>query len=267
LQPDRPADGFVGTVEDVTARRELDAALAERSAELARSNEDLERFAYVASHDLQEPLRMVNSYGQLLLRRHGPGLLPEAQEFLHFMVDGGQRAQALIRDLLTLAQVDSTNQAQRRPPVALDAVLADALYALRDRMRASGATVTHDPLPTVRADAAQMGQLLDNLLSNALKFRGPAAPVIHIGAERQGATWRISVSDNGIGVDPKYFDRIFVMFQRLHLRSEHEGTGIGLAICKKVVERHGGQIGLASQSGQGATFFFTLPDPKLDTAP
>ncbi len=266
LQPDQPADGFVGTVEDVTERRALDAALATTAAELARSNEDLERYAYVASHDLQEPLRMVTNYGLLLLRRHGAGLLPEAQEFVQFMVDGGLRAQALIRDLLALAQVDSTRLTPHRPPVALDAVLADALHTLRDRLSATGATVTHDPLPTVRADAAQMGQLLDNLLSNALKFRGAAAPVIHIGAERQGAAWRISVSDNGIGVEPRYFDRIFVMFQRLHLRSEHEGTGIGLAICKKVVERHGGQIGLASQPGQGATFFFTLPDPKPDTA-
>ena len=264
LQPGKPADGFVGTVEDVTERRELDAALAERSAELARSNEDLERFAYVASHDLQEPLRMVNSYGQLLLRRHGAALLPEAQEFLHFVVDGGQRAQLLIRDLLTLARLDSPGQTPRRQAVALDAVLAEALHALRDRLGESEATVTHDPLPTVMADAAQMGQLLDNLLSNALKFRSAAAPVIHVGAERRGAGWRISVSDNGIGVDPKYFDRIFVMFQRLHLRSEHEGTGIGLAICKKVVERHGGQIGLESQLGQGTCFFFTLPDPKRE---
>ena len=260
LQPSQPADGFVGTVEDVTARHALDAALAARSAELARSNEDLERFAYVTSHDLQEPLRMVNSYGQLLLRRHAAALPPEAQEFLHYMVDGGQRAQALVRDLLTLARVDSPGPAQRRQPVALGAVLADVLRALHNRLHETGASVTHDAMPTVQANAAQMRQLLDNLLRNALKFRGTAAPVVHIGAERQGAAWRISVRDNGLGVDPRYSDRIFQLFQRLHLRSEHEGTGIGLAICKKVVERHGGQIGVASQPGQGATFFFTLPD-------
>ncbi len=259
LRPESAAEGFVGTVEDVTERRQLDATLAATAAELARSNEDLERFAYVASHDLQEPLRMVNSYGQLLQRRHGAELSPQAQEFLHFMVDGGQRAQALIRDLLSLARIDS--QPQRWQAVALDELLADALLALRDPVQRAGATITHDALPTVVADASQMGQLLGNLLSNALKFRGPAVPLIHVGAERQGGLWRISVRDNGIGVDPKFFDRIFVMFQRLHLRSEHEGTGIGLAICKKVVERHGGQIGLVSQPGQGAEFFFTLPDP------
>ena len=176
------------------------------------------------------------------------------------MVDGGQRAQALVRDLLTLARVDSPGPAQRRQPVALGAVLADVLRALHNRLHETGASVTHDAMPTVQANAAQMRQLLDNLLRNALKFRGTAAPVVHIGAERQGAAWRISVRDNGLGVDPRYSDRIFQLFQRLHLRSEHEGTGIGLAICKKVVERHGGQIGVASQPGQGATFFFTLPD-------
>jgi PAS domain S-box-containing protein len=258
LRPGEAEGGFVGSVEDVTERRQLDAALAAKTIELARSNEELERFAYVASHDLQEPLRMVNSYGQLLLRRHGGALPAEAQEFLHFMVDGGQRAQVLIRDLLSLARIDS--QAQRWEPVALDAVLADALRDLADRVHQSGAIVTHGPLPTLAGDAAQLRQLLGNLLSNALKFSGPAAPVVHVSAERQGALWRISIRDEGIGIDPKFFERIFVMFQRLHLRGEHEGTGIGLAICTKVVERHGGRLGVDSQPGQGATFFFTVPD-------
>ena len=250
--------GHIGSVEDVTERRQIDQALAAKRAELTRSNQDLERFAYVASHDLQEPLRMVSSYGQLLMRRHAAELSAEAQEFLHYMVDGGQRAQALIRDLLSLARIDSA--AQPHQAVALGAVLAQALQQLRLQVQETGARISHDPLPTVLADPLQIGQLLSNLLGNALKFRSQAPPAVHIGAERLAGAWRISVRDNGIGIDPKYSERVFVMFQRLHLRSEHEGTGIGLAICKKVVENHGGQIGLHSVPGQGSTFHFTLPD-------
>ncbi len=250
--------GVVGTVEDITHKRLLDQALAEKSAELVRSNQDLERFAYVASHDLQEPLRMVTSYGQLLVRRYQAALPPEAQEFLQFMVDGGQRAQALIRDLLSLARIDS--QALAPQAVSLQAALADALLQLRLRVQDSGATITHDALPTVLADPRQMGQLLVNLIGNALKFRSASAPAIHVAATRAADGWRISVRDNGPGIEARFFDRIFVMFQRLHLRSEHEGTGIGLAICKRVVERHGGRIGVESTPGQGATFWFVLPD-------
>ncbi len=248
---------FISTVEDITERRQLDQTLAARTAELARSNEELERFAYVASHDLQEPLRMVTSYGQLLVRRHKARLDAQAQEFLGFMVDGGQRAQALIADLLSLAHVGS--QALPMTPVALDSVLADVLRQLEPRIRDAGATVTHDALPSVAADARQIGQLLQNLIVNVLKFRGKLAPLIHVGAGREGEAWRISVSDNGIGIEPRFQTRIFEMFQRLHLRTDYEGTGIGLAICKKVVERHGGRIGVDSEPGRGSTFFFTLP--------
>ncbi len=257
-------DSFIGTVEDVTQRRLLDEALALKTTELARSNEELERFAYVASHDLQEPLRMVTSYGQLLAHRHLAELSPDGQEFLQFMFDGGQRAQALIRDLLSLARLDS--QASPWQPVALEAVLADSLAQLQGPLQAAGAVVTHDPLPTVLADAGQMAQLFGNLLSNALKFHGAAAAHIHVAAERVGTSWRISVHDNGVGIEAQFFERIFVMFQRLHLRSAYEGTGIGLAICKKVVERHGGRIGVASKPGQGSTFFFTLPDHAADAS-
>ena len=257
---------MVGTVEDITQKRLLDQALAHKTAELARSNQDLERFAYVASHDLQEPLRMVTSYGQLLVRRHQAGLNAEAQEFLQFMVDGGQRAQALIRDLLSLARIDS--QPLPWQAVTLDTVLADALQQLRLQVQEAGAIITHAALPTVMADARQMGQLLGNLISNALKFRAAAtAPAIHLAATRQAGGWRISVRDNGVGIEPKYFDRIFVMFQRLHLRSEHDGTGIGLAICKRVVERHGGRIGVESEPGCGSTFWFTLPDHNSPLMP
>ena len=264
----RSADGrpewVFGIHQDISRRKQLDQALADQRAELARSNQDLERFAYVASHDLQEPLRMVTSYGQLLMRRHQAELSPEAREFLHYMVDGGQRAQALIRDLLSLARIDKL--ARPHENVALEEVLAATLQQLRLQVQETGARISHDPLPTVLADPLQIGQLLGNLLGNALKFRGPEAPAVHIGAERAAGAWRISVRDNGIGIEPRHFERVFVMFQRLHLRSEHEGTGIGLAICKKVVENHGGQIGVRSVLGQGATFHFTLPDPPAAAA-
>lgn len=273
ILPGSYAAGAVGTVEDISERRRIDQALAQTAAELQRSNADLERFAYVASHDLQEPLRMVTSYGDLLLRRHRSGLPTEAQEFLDFMVDGGRRAQALIRDLLSLARIDS--QAQPFEPVDLQALLAEVLRLLPLHELQPAAEVCHGPLPTVQGDARQIGQLLTNLLSNAIKFRGPEPLRVQIDAERiepgtssasadaQGA-WRISVRDNGIGIEPRYFERIFVMFQRLHLRSEHEGTGIGLAICRRVVERHGGRIGVISSPGRGSTFHFTLPDRPRD---
>ena len=248
---------LVGAFQDVTDRHALDERLAQKTADLRRSNEELERFAYVASHDLQEPLRMVTAYGQLLLRRHMSDMKPEAQEFAQYMVDGGLRAQALIRDLLSLARLDS--QAMPWRPVALQATLDEVLTQLSLRVRESGATVTHDELPTVQGDARQLSQLLANLVGNALKFRGERAPQVHVGAERQGSGWRISVRDNGIGIEPRYFERVFQMFQRLHLRSDYEGTGIGLAICKKVVERHGGRIWVESRPGEGSAFHFSLP--------
>ncbi len=247
-----------GALQDISERRRLDQRLAAKTAELKRSNEELERFAYVASHDLQEPLRMVTSYGQLLLRRHLADLKPEVQTFMHYMVDGGQRAQALIRDLLSLARLDS--QAQPWQPLALNDAVADALKQLRLRVQETAAVVTVDELPTVMADARQIGQLMGNLLGNALKFRGDTPPEVHVFASREAGGWRISVRDNGIGIEPRHFERIFQMFQRLHLRSAYEGTGIGLTVCKQVVERHGGQIGVESTPGAGATFYFTLPD-------
>lgn len=249
---------LVGALQDITERRLLDQRLTDKRLALARSNDELERFAYVASHDLQEPLRMVTSYGQLLARRHADGLSAEGREFLHYMVDGGQRAQALIRDLLSLARLGSEGRAP--VPVALEQVLADVLQPLRLKRQETGAHITHDALPVVTADPVQMRQLLGNLVGNALKFTGARPPLIHLGAQREPGHWRISVQDNGIGIEPKFFGRIFVLFQRLHLRSEHEGTGIGLALCKKIVERHGGNIGVQSAPGEGATFWFTLPD-------
>ena len=257
---DGAAVRLAGAFQDVSVKRELDQALVAKANELQRSNEELERFAYVASHDLQEPLRMVTSYCHLLVRRHKEHLNAEAQEFLGFVVDGGQRAQQLIADLLSLAKLNSL--AKPMQPVALESVLAGVLRNLRLQVAETGAVVTHDPLPVVLAEARQMERLLQNLISNALKFRGPKTPTVHIGALKTDGTWRFSITDNGIGIEPKFFERIFVIFQRLHLRAAYEGTGIGLAICKKVLDHHGGHIGVESQVGKGSTFFFTLP-PSL----
>ena len=259
--------GIVGTVEDITEQRRLDAALAERSAELARSNAELEQFAYVASHDLQEPLRMVSSYTQLLSRRHGDKLDGSAHEFMGFIEDGAKRALALIGDLLSLARVNS--QGKPFEPVVLDDLLAEVRGGLRLLVEESGTTLTHDAvLPVLLADRRQLGQLLQNLIANALKFRGPEAPRVHVGAAREpDGRWRISVADNGIGIEPRFHERVFVMFQRLHLRGEYAGTGIGLAICKKVVERHGGRIGVDSAPGKGSTFWFTMAEAQFVPPP
>jgi signal transduction histidine kinase len=231
--------------------------LQESQAEFARSNAELQQFAYVTSHDLQEPLRMVTSYLQLLARRYQGQLDAQAQEFIGYAVEGGQRMKALIDDLLIYSRVGS----QEKPltPTDSETILQQTLQILQIQIAESGAIVTFDPLPTVRADRTQLGMLWQNLLSNAVKFHGPEPPRIHVSARRQGAEWVFSVRDNGIGLDPKQAERIFVVFQRLHTRSEYPGTGIGLAICKKIVERHGGHIWVESVPGQGATFFFTLP--------
>ncbi|HEY9108701.1 MAG TPA: PAS domain S-box protein [Roseateles sp.] len=252
--------GFIGTVEDITSRRRLDAELQTRGEELQRSNAELEQFAYVASHDLQEPLRMIASYSQLILRRHRDALPPEAQEFMGFIEDGGRRAQALIADLLSLARVNSHGKPLE--PVSLASVLKDVMRSLKVALQEGKPTLTWDEdLPTVRADRRQLSQLLQNLLTNALKFRGTEPLRIHVGAAREpDGRWRITVQDNGLGIEPKFHQRIFGMFQRLHLRDEHAGTGIGLAICKKVVERHGGRIGVESELGRGSTFWFTLEE-------
>jgi PAS domain S-box-containing protein len=250
--------GYRGVGSDITERKRAQAVLRTAYEELARSNAELQQFAYVASHDLQEPLRMMSSYTQLLEKRYGSKLDQDAREFMNFVVDGATRMKQLIEDLLAYSRVGTRGRELR--PVSSLVALDKALVNLRGAIEASGASVTHDAPPEVRADETQLVQLLQNLVGNAIKFRKKEEPCrIHVSAEDAGGEWRFSVSDNGMGIEPQYFERIFMVFQRLHTRDEYPGTGIGLAICKKVVDRHGGRIWVESEPGKGSKFFFTLP--------
>jgi light-regulated signal transduction histidine kinase (bacteriophytochrome) len=260
--------GFGKVTRDLTERkqaeetmRQLNASLeqrvAERTAELRRSLEEVEQFAYVASHDLQEPLRMVTSFVQLLAQRYQNKFDAEAQQFISYAVEGAQRMKALIDDVLAYSRIGT----QRKPYDAVDCniVLKRTLHDLQSRIAASSAVVHADSLPLVLGDEFQVGQLFQNLLSNALKFRNEESPWVHISAKRDGGQWVFAICDKGIGIESQYFERIFQMFQRLHTRQEYPGTGVGLAICKKIVEQHGGRIWVESELGKGATFLFTLP--------
>ena len=245
----RRAVGHVLTVRDVTERqRALEA--------LERSNRDLQQFAYVASHDLQEPLRMVSSFVRLLGDRYKGKMDADADEFIHFAVDGATRMQRLVDDLLAFSRVSS----RARPPEITDAnaVMREVLANLRPAIAEAKADVQVAELPVLPADASQLAQVLQNLVANAIKFRGTATPRVQVSARRDGADWHFTVADNGIGIDMAHAGRLFQIFQRLH-RDEYPGTGIGLAVCKKIVERHGGRIWLESEPGKGCTFHFTLP--------
>jgi PAS domain S-box-containing protein len=246
----------IAIFDDVTARKQADVALRDAHEELKRSNAELEQFAYVASHDLQEPLRMVSSYTQLLGKRHGDKLQGDAQEFMHYIVDGAGRMKQLIEDLLAYSRVGTRGKDFK--PVPLETPLRKAVTNLRAAIEESSAAVTWDALPTLELDEMQMTQLFQNLIGNALKFRGPGVPRVHVAASEREKEWEITVSDNGIGIEPAYFERIFMVFQRLHTMGEYPGTGIGLAICKKVIERHGGRIWVSSTPGEGSAFHFTL---------
>ena len=251
----------IALFDDITERKKAEAALREAHEELKRSNAELEQFAYVASHDLQEPLRMVSSYTQLLMRRYGDKLDGDAKDFTAFIVDGATRMKQLIEDLLAYSRVGTRDKNFK--PVDAESSLKRALTNLRAAIQDSGATVTQDKLPTIPCDEVQLAQLFQNLIGNALKFRKPdVAPAVHVGAAEQGAEWEFMVRDNGIGIEPQYFERIFMVFQRLHDKGEYPGTGIGLAIVKKVVERHGGRIWVQSQPGAGTTFHFTMPKER-----
>ena len=243
--------------QEIAVRETAEAVLAERSRELARSNAELEQMAYVASHDLQEPLRMVTSYLQLLEQRYGGRLDADAHEFIGFAVDGARRMQSLIEDLLTYSRLGTKGKALA--PTDCAAVMETASRSLRMAIEESGAQLDCGKLPVVQGDEAQLTQLLQNLLANAIKFRTAHAPRIAVRAAADGPFWRFQVQDNGIGIAPEYSERIFEMFQRLHSRNPYPGTGIGLAICKKIVERHGGRIWVESPGEQGTVFTFTLP--------
>ncbi|GAB6908537.1 Histidine kinase [Desulfosarcina cetonica] len=237
--------------------RKKETALREQvMADLKRSNEELQQFAYVASHDLQEPLRMVSSYSQLLADRYKDKLDEKANKYIHYAVDGAVRMQQLIQDLLAYSRV--TTKGGEIAKVESQPALQNALSNLEAAIAESGAVITQDPLPSVAADGTQLTQLFQNLVGNAIKFRGDTSPRIHVGAEKDGEYWRFSVADNGIGIEERYLEKIFVIFQRLHTRSEYAGTGIGLSICKRIVERFGGRIWLKSEPGKGSTFYFIL---------
>ena len=263
--------GTFGISRDITARKRIENALAEKAQELARSNTELEQFAYVASHDLQEPLRMIASYLQLLARRCEDKLDADGREFLAYAVDGAKRMQNLINDFLMLSRVG--RQAGSFTWTDCSEALQQALSQLKVAIDDSRASITHSPLPKLMCDGVQLTQLLQNLIGNAIKFRRPEQPPqIHISAQLSKTApvgvggsvtteWLFAVRDNGIGIEKQYFERIFIIFQRLHAREQYPGTGIGLAVCKKIVERHGGRIWCESEPGHGATFYFTVPHP------
>lgn len=248
---------FSAIISDITDRKRAEQAVESHAQELIRSNAELEQFAYVASHDLQEPLRMISSYTQLLARRYKGRLDADADEFIAFAVDGATRMQELIRNLLEYSRVGTKGEKMR--PTDCGNLLGRVLAGLRVAIEQNKATVTRGSLPTVMADDTQLSQVLQNLIGNAIKFHGQDPPNIHVAAELRGPEWVFSIRDNGIGFDPKHASRVFALFQRLHSRKEYPGTGIGLAICKKIVERHGGRIWAESMPGTGTTFFFTLP--------
>jgi PAS domain S-box-containing protein len=263
LSPQETSDGAVVTaaIRDITQRKASEEQLAKTMEELQRSNEELGQFAYIASHDLQEPLRMVASYTQLLSRKYKGKLDADADEFIAYAVDGARRMQGLIQDLLAYSRVGTKGRGL--VDTSSEEALQQSLTNLRGAIEESGAQVTHDPLPGVLADRSQLIQLFQNLVGNAIKYQRSGIPTVHISASRNGGKkWIFSVQDNGMGIDSQYFAKIFNMFQRLHKREEFDGTGIGLAICKKIVERHGGSISVDSQLGQGSTFRFALTESQ-----
>jgi PAS domain S-box-containing protein len=246
--------GMQVVANDITERKQAEVALTRQAEELARSNAELEQFAYVASHDLQEPLRMMASFAQLLAKRYKDQIDADADEFIDYIVDGAARMQRLINDLLSYSRVDRRDK--EFAPTDCAAVVATTRANLRAAIEESGAMVITNPLPVVMADETQLVQLFQNLLGNAIKFRGEKPVLVYIGAERRGNDWLFWIWDNGIGIEPQYVERIFLIFQRLHGRSQYPGTGIGLAIAKKIVERHAGRIWVESEPGKGQHVLF-----------
>lgn len=249
---------------DITKQKKIEKELklkneelVKMTEELIRSNRDLEQFAYVASHDLQEPLRAVSSFSQLLSKRYDDELDSDAQEFIGFIVDGSRRMQQLINDLLSFSRVSTRGKPLE--PTDTNSILGQAIVNLSTMIEENRAIITNDELPTVMADGSQLTQVFQNLIGNAIKFRKNDFPHIHLSAHEKDGSWEFSIKDNGIGIEPEYFEKIFVIFQRLHGKDEYSGTGIGLAICKKIIERHGGDIWVKSDTKNGSTFYFTIP--------
>lgn len=246
----------LGSLIDVTERKQMEERLQQITSEMQRSNTELEQFAYVISHDLQEPLRMVSSYTQLLAKRYSKKLDADADEFIAYAVDGAKRMQTLLHDLLDYSRVGT-----RGKPFSLvncEHIVEQAMANLKIAIEECGASVSYDVLPTIMGDEGQLVRLFQNLIANAIKFRREEAPQVNISAQRRNNTVTFSVKDNGIGIDPQHSQSIFEIFRRLHTREEYQGTGMGLAICKKIVERHGGHISVQSQPGQGSTFYFSV---------
>jgi light-regulated signal transduction histidine kinase (bacteriophytochrome) len=247
----------LSSVVDITERKRAEQTLREKTEELERSNQDLEQFAYVASHDLREPLRMVATYVTLLEREYGAQLGPQAQEYIRFAVEGAERMARLVSDLLAYARI--TPRTAPFGPVDLKSLAETVVHSLRATIDEAHAQVKVAELPTVPGDPLQLSQVLQNLLENALKFRSDRKPRLELRAEPRGRDWMLSCHDNGIGIEPRFFTRIFELFQRLHTADRYPGTGMGLALCKKIVERHGGRIWVDSKFSEGTTVYFTLP--------
>ena len=253
-------EGVFAAARDITERKAMENEIKQTMAKLQQSNAELEQFAYVASHDLQEPLRMVASYVQLIERRYKGKLDPDADEFIAYAVDGANRMRGLIDDLLTYSRVARLGKPFE--PTNLESTLDIAVKNLQASITENCAVVTHDKLPVVMADGGQLVQLLQNLIGNAIKFHGKEPPRVHVSAQVKENEYLFSVRDNGIGIAPEYYDRLFKIFQRLHTREEYTGSGIGLAVCKRIVERHGGRIWIESQVEKGSTIYFTLNKQK-----
>jgi PAS domain S-box-containing protein len=242
---------------DITRRKQMEEKLREALLDLERSNRDLEEFAYISSHDLQEPLRKIANFSDMLVTQYQGRLDEQAERYFGYIIDGAKRMQALINDLLSYSRVGRAELTL--VPASLEEILKGTLSNLQALIQESGAEISHDPLPTLRVNPHQMGQLLQNLITNGIKFHDQRAPRIHLSANQEGREWVIAVRDQGIGFDPQYVEGIFKVFKRLHSKEQYPGTGIGLAICKKIVERHGGRIWAESEPGRGATFYFTIP--------
>lgn len=266
LNPIHTGDGLMilSAITDITERKRAARALAEQSEELQRSNADLEQFAYVASHDLQEPLRMVASYTELLSEHYKGTLDEKTEKYIHYTIDGARRMQQLVKDLLAYSRAGSRDKISA--PIKSEIVVKRVLDDLKIAIEQSHAEIVCDQLPAVSGDAMQLAQVFQNLIGNALKFRGAHPPHIHIGAEQSNGQWVFRVGDNGIGIDKQYAERVFQMFQRLHERGRYDGSGIGLAIAKRIVERNGGRIWFDSEPEKGATFYFTVPKMQGDVA-